>query len=85
MVLKPVETLEGFPTEFHFEYSDDGVIWQRIEGSEVDNFIASEYKAYEFSFRQQVKAKYVRLVAETLGKLGAIDLYALQIEYFSTV
>ena len=85
VVLKPVETLEGFPTEFHFEYSDDGVIWQRIEGSEVDNFIASEYKAYEFSFRQQVKAKYVRLVAETLGKLGAIDLYALQIEYFSTV
>ncbi len=82
--MRPIESLEGVPVDFYFEYSDDGVIWKRVQGSEVKGFTATEYKTYTFAFEQPVRARYVRIVAETLGRLGLTELYALQVEYFST-
>lgn len=82
--LKPMEDLEGVPVDFRFECSNDGVIWRKVEGSEVKGFAADEYKTYDFPFLKSVEAEYIRIVATKLGKLGSTELYALMMERFIT-
>ncbi len=78
------EMLEGVPVDFRFEISNDGIVWQKAPCGEIKDFGATEYKTYDFPFDYAVKTKCVRLAATKLGKLGITELYALQVERFTT-
>ena len=77
------ESLDGVPEDFRFEYSNDGIIWRKAPCALIKGFRASEYKTYDFPFERETEAKYVRLVATKLGRLGVTELYALRIERFA--
>ncbi len=77
------ESLDGVPEDFRFEYSNDGIIWHKAPCAQIKGFRATEYKTYDFPFERGTEAKYVRLVATKLGRLGVTELYALRIERFT--
>lgn len=72
----------GFPVDFKFQYSTDGINWTDVPGQSYTNFPKpgpsgelSRYYIQTFTFGSPVSARYIRMYATKLGPDNSGDHY----------
>lgn len=72
----------GFPVDFRFQYSTDGINFTDIPGQSYTNYaLPATYETLTFNFNAPVTAQYIRLVATKLRADSSNNYYSRILEF----